>query len=593
MTLSTVVHEDVDTAKAFAPLFSAEIFQRREGLTHTEHCRLTYERMRFLNDRLPSATALLKDVRSLLSVLEYAAVASPSVFLALTIHYCLSANAIKEFGAGRDDLAEYVDEIDTMSSFGTLVVTEVGHGNSHSAIRTEARYDPVTREFVLHTPEPGARKFMSNNGLAGIAKIGIVYARLIVGDADHGTFGFVVRLRDRAGTPAGIRIDALPETSIVPLDYALIGFDRVRLPKHSLLHDSAMLEEDGTFHDPLGSTAARLRRSLTIRENAWAASAAALAAVSRAGIAIAIRHSYSRLTRSRYSAERPVIEFRTQQRTLFGALAATYATTCLVNRTKRAWINTMSGAPGTGDLWSLGRTLGLAKAAACWTAHHVTAESGLRSGAHGMFTANRLVDYQGLAHILNPAAGDSHLIALEAGRSLAAGEQYLPPSTVKPNGRELTDPRLWSDLAATRERMLHDQLTGELDLAHRRGQAPFAAWNNRLPLCRELADAHTHRLELTCFIEAVGAITDRRVRAALDPLITLYAVESIDRQLGWYLSKDLITTDQSCAIPTLLNTLCERLVPQALALVDAFELPPELLHAPINEVGYVTAYSLQ
>lgn len=574
MTVSTVVHDsDEGARKAITDLFRDEIFQPREGLTHDERCRLTYDRMRFLGDRLPAATALLKDPRTLLTLLETAAVASPSVFLALTIHCCLSVNAIQEFGGGRDDLAEYLDEVDTMTSIGTLVVTELGHGNSHSAIRTEARYDRETQEFVLGTPDPGARKFMSNNGLAGVAKIGVVYARLIVGEVDHGVFGFVVRLRDKRGTPPGIRIRPLPETPFLELDYSVVEFDGARVPKNSLLHDSATLTADGVFTDPLGGPAARLQRSLTVREHAWVASAAALAAVSRAAVAIAIRYACHRITRSRVSAERPVLEFRVQQRALFGALSAAYATTCLVNRTERAWIATMSGETAPDGLFSLGRTRGLAKAAACRTAGRVTTECGLRSGAHGMFSANRIVEYQGLAHMLNPAAGDSHLILLEAGRALAAGEQYRPPVAVEPSGRELTDPRLWAELAVTRERLLHDQLTGELDLADRRGQSPFERWDNRLPLGLELAGAHVHRLELTCFTEAVENVTDPRARAALTPLISLYALEKIQDDLGWYLAAKLLTPDQAQALPGLLNRFCEELAPHALDLVDAFELP--------------------
>jgi acyl-CoA oxidase len=593
--LSALVHEDQDkdSRSAMAWLFSSEIFLPQEGLTHIERCRSTYARMRFANDHLPPATALLKDPRVLLAVLETAAVADPSVFLAMTIHYCLGVTAILEFGAGRDDLAPYRDELDAMSSFATLVVTELGHGNSHSALRTEARYEPETTEFVLHTPDPGARKFMSNNALTGVAKIGVVYARLLIGDADHGIFPFITRLQETGATPPGVRISPLPETPMVPLDYAVIEFDHVRLPKHALLHDNAKLDDDGTFTEPLGRPDARLRRSLTVRENAWVASAAALAAVSRAGVTIAVRHAHHRLTRARYSAEKPVLRFRTQQQALFGALAATYATTCLVNRAKRAWIDIKTGgAPHTAE-WApgpLGRSLGLVKAAACSTAERVNRDCGLRSGAHGMFSANRLVDYHGLAHILNPAAGDSHLIVLDAGRALAEGEHYQPPSPVTPTGRKLDDPALWLDLVATRERRLHDELTAGLRRAQRRGQDPFEAWNNRLPLALDLAGTHIHRLELTCFIEAVEAVTDRGARTALDPLVTLYALETARADLAWYLTNGLVTTEQAHALPTLLNLACEKLLPHAHILVDAFDLTEELLHAPINGVDYPDGY---
>ncbi|MEC3974512.1 acyl-CoA dehydrogenase [Amycolatopsis sp. H20-H5] len=596
--LRALLHDDDSTLRqTTAAVFTDEIFRPVEGLTHQGGCRLTYNRMRFVNEHVPPATTLLKDPRSLLVVLETAAVASPPVFLALTIHYCLSVNAIAEFGAGRDDLTPYQEDLDTMSSIGTLVVTELGHGNSHSAIRTEAHYQADTREFILHTPDPGAQKFMSNNGLSEIAKIGVVYARLLVGETDHGVFPFVVRLRDNTGPLPGVLVHALPETPVLPLDYAIIAFDHLRLPKHALLRDSATLDDDGTLRDPLGGPASRLQRSLTVRENAWTASAAALAAVSRAAITIALRHAYHRVSRARYSADRVVVGFRTQQRALFGALATTYATTCLVNRAKRAWIDAQTGAgPASPGPWSpgaLGRTLGLAKATACQAAERVTRESGLRSGAHGMFSANRLIDYHGLAHALNPAAGDSHLILLEAGRALVSGEHYQPPESALPtrtSARVLGDRALWLELAETRERRLFEQLAGELTLARRRGQEPFETWNNRLPLALEFANAHSHRLILESFGEAVDTVTDRRARSGLEHLITLYAVEDLDDHLGWYLTERLVTEAHIIARDNLVNTVCERLLPDALDLVEAFDLPDDLLRAPINEPDYTRHY---
>lgn len=586
--ISALVHTDPGRAET-AAVFAHELFRHREGLTHRQQCELTYQRMRLLNERLPAASALLEKPRTLLTALETAAVVSPSLFLAMTIHYCLSANAVAEFGRGRADLAPYVAELDSMASIGTLVVTEIGHGNSHLAIRTQARLDRETGEFVLHTPDPDARKFMSNNGLPGVPKIGVVYARLLDGDTDHGIFPFVLRLRGPDGTPPGIRIDALPETTDLPLDYAVVEFTHARIPRHSLLHDSAELDADGVLTDPLGPQL-RLKRSLTVRENAWLASAAALASVARAAAGLALRHAGVRISRSRFSAERPVLGFRPQQQALFGALAETYALTCLVNRAKQAWIE-----PGADDpLWTpaaaLGRTLGLAKAAATATAGRVTTTCAVRSGAHGMFAVNRLAGYRGLAHMLNPAAGDGRLIELDAGRALAEGEHYTPPSAVRPAGFDPADPAAVRALAAWRERRLHEQLTGELALARRRGQDLFHQWDNRLPLACRLAEAHIRRLELDCFAAAVEAVPDRRARAALEPLLAWHALARVEADLAWYVAEGVVTAEQATALPSRFHRLCEELLSVLPELAGALELPGAVLDSPLAGTGYGEAY---
>ncbi|WP_214370578.1 acyl-CoA dehydrogenase [Pseudonocardia sp. H11422] len=579
-TLSELVRGDCDEAilSSIREQFRHEIFHGREGLSYEELCALTYERMRWLNKRLPSGAALLKDPTRLLAVLECSAVASPSLFLALTIHYCLSLSAVMEFGRGRDDLET---ELGSMSSIGTLLVTELGNGNSHAAIRTEAVHDPVGGGFVLRTPDPGAQKFMSNNGLPGVPKLGVVYARLFVGGQNCGVFPFAVPLRGDRGLMPGIRIGALPNAPLLPLDYAVVSFDDVRLQAHSLLSDDARLYEDGTFHDPLGSPEARLSRSLEIRQNAWIAAAAACAAAARASSAIALHHAHQRISRSRLSAERPVIGFRPQQRALFGALAASYAVTCLVNEAKRAWVGGRSGgvwAPGA----ALSRTLGLTKAFAGWVSERVAGECMARSGAHGVFSVNRLVEYRGLGIMMNPAAGDSFLITLEAGRTLAEGHGYTPPVVELPEPLDLSTPATWRALAQARERGLHSQLLNRLAVARRRGQSAFEMWDNRQELGRELADAHVRRLALDSLLSAVDRVDDPVARAALDPLCMLYALDEIAAHADWYVGEGLLPSQQIQRLSTLRDTACERILPHSRKLVDAFVITDNLLQVPMT-----------
>jgi len=581
-------------------LFKQDIFAVRQGLDHEQSCRLSYERLRFLGERLPAGSELLRDPERLLTVLEWSAVASPSLFLAATIHWCLSSGAIHEFGRGRPDLAVHVAELDRMSSFGALLVTELGSGNSHIGIGTRADYDHASQTFSLHTPDDAAQKFMPNAGLSGVGKIGVVYARLYVDGADRSVFPFVVVLRDEHGVRPGIRITALPETLGMPLDYATVSFDRLPVPLSSLLHDSAELLPSGHFRDPLGTPGDRLMRSLEVRQWSWVAAAAAAAAVTRASVSIAIRHGHHRFTQSRFAAPRPVLEYRGQQRRLFSALAHGYAMTCLVNRAKCVHASAVTGRPLPAGLagepiWTpgpgLSRTLGVVKAVASQTAARVAAECAQRSGALGMFTVNRFAEYQGLGHLLGPAAGDSYLIAGDAGRTMAAGVSYSPPGPVATGqrGADLSSPRTWLTLLRQRERALYQLLADQLDRADRRGQRPFEAWNNRAELAGELVDAHGTRLAMESLLTAVDAVTDSRARAAVDPLCATYALEAVAAHADWYLCEEMLTPHQVRRIPWLLTAASERIQPHARALADAFEIPDELIQAPILDQDYASA----
>jgi len=574
--LRALVHATTDqsTSDLLAELSAESLFDHHDGLGNEEQCRLTYRRLHRLGEQLGPVSKLLADAPRLFTALEWCAVTSPSLFLATTLHTCLGLGTIDEFGAGRDDIADWIGELDSLKSFGSLLVTEAGRGNSHIGIRTEAVHDPLTGEFVLDTPDDAAAKFMPNVGLDGVRKLGVVYARLIASGADRGVFGFVLPIRDENGLRPGIRITPLPEAPLLPLDYAAITFDRVRLPARSLLHDSARLESDGRFHDPLGGPEERLLRSLDVRHRAWVACGSALAAVVRTTAALAVRFAADRHTLSRSAPEQPVLAYRSQQLPLVGALSEAYALTSLVNRVKQTW----NGAGNDPDpSWSAGftRTVGLVKAQCGTAAERIASECAQRCGAHGMFGVNRFAGYLGLGHVLGPAAGDSRLITLEAAKAMAAGTAYRPPSPriTQPNRRDIAQPQIALDLIALRERGLQETLADGLRTAVRRGQPPFEAWNNRSWLASELVEAHVTRLALETLLADADRMRDGRAKETVARLASFFALRHIESNSGWYLAEEVLTAQQVRMIPVALNLLCERIHPDMVALADALLLP--------------------
>src|SRR5690606_31538024 len=95
-----------------------------------------------------------------------------------------------------------------------------------------------------------------------LRKTGVVFARLMVNDSDHGVFTFVTPLRTERGSPIGVHIRSTVETSGLPLDYATVSFDDVRLPFDAWMSDGARIDAAGVVHDPNGPPDARVRRAL-------------------------------------------------------------------------------------------------------------------------------------------------------------------------------------------------------------------------------------------------------------------------------------------------------------------------------------------
>lgn len=576
---------DDDFRDVLAKLFRHEVFQPRAGMDYRQRCELTYERLRVVGEHLPPGSALLQDLPKLFAALEWAAVADPPLFLALTLHVCLSLGAIVEFGGDRAE--RHVRELDDMTSFGALLVTEAGRGNSHLGIRTVAEHDPATGGFVLRTPDEAARKFMPNVGLVHVPKTGVVYARLLARGRDHGVFPFVTPIRTADGTPDGVRVVPLPEAPLLPLDYALIEFHDLPLPPTALLSDDARLDADGALEDPLGDPERRLRRSLDIRHNAWVAAAAASAAVARAGVVTALRHTRSRVTVSPFTAERNVLDHRAQQRPLFDALADCYALTRVVDRVKTARIRSRAGEPigEAGSAWASGpalnRTYGLVKAYASDAAGRIVTECGLRCGAHGMFTPGRWVEYQGLAHMLGPAAGDGYLIVLEAARAMASGDHYAPPPPEDLAEEDPFTPASWLRLARTRERVLHERLAERMRVARRRGQKGFEAWNNRASSGVGFVEAHVARLVLEAIAGAPAEAQAGPATRLADALHALHALRGLTGHAGFYLREGLLTAGQVDRLTERDNELCDRVLADLDAVPHLFDAPEELLHHPL------------
>jgi acyl-CoA oxidase len=561
-------------------MFTDELFAPRHGLGPQERAALTYHRMRLTNELLPAAE-LREDPAKLVCLLSTAAVVDPALCHGLLLHHCLCTAAIVEYGHARPEHADHHAALDSMSSIGAFLITERGRSNSHIATRTEAVFDPSSRDFVLHTPDAVAAKFPTNTGLPGVSRIGVVYARVNVDGADRGVFPFSVALTDGTNALPGVVITPVPGTPLLALDTAIVTFDHARVPFSSWLRDDANIDADGIFHDPLPGRDERLMRSLTLARSMWTVIAASVTQAAQAGLATAIRHSHHRTSQGRLALDAPLIRYRTQQRALFTSLAEIYGVTLLTNRLldtgAESVAATDSGALSSSPWIGVDRARALLKAVATRAARRAMIECRERSGALGTLAANRFVEYEGLACVYTPAGGDNLLILLDAGQATAAAP-VDDTRSVEPVG-DLLDPQAWLSLAHGRETSLHADLSARLARAKQATSDPFGQWNDLLPLARELGEASAWFLVVDTY---VAAVLGEPQRAELAALCGLYVLDEVSRHTGLYLAEGMLNADQVRSLPDLLNDLCRRILPVAEELVDAFEIPTGLVAAEIG-----------
>lgn len=143
-------------------------------------------------------------------------------------------------------------------------MTELGHGSDVTNMETTAHYDQMTKEFILNSPTETSRKFWIGN-LAVTATKAIVFAQLIVNGVRHGLHGFLVEIRNPETFEShnGITIgDCGDKLGLQGIDNGWIMFDKVRVPKESLLNKYADITPDGIYTSAIKSKSKRMAAQL-------------------------------------------------------------------------------------------------------------------------------------------------------------------------------------------------------------------------------------------------------------------------------------------------------------------------------------------
>lgn len=546
-------------------------------------------RLRRLAESLPPGRELLNAPEQLGALLGWAAAAQPALAMVLVNHYLLALSSMDQLGPEHDLLKSQFEALESGRAKGVYMITEVGQANSHLATRTTAEFDPDTREFILNSPDPAAAKFTSGTPDGG-PLIGVPLARLIVGGADCGVFSFVAELTDEDGLRPGVEMSAPIELSALPLDYAQFRFHNVRLPYGHWLRDSATLGTDGVFHDPLGSADLRLQRTLCVGQVLWAVLPSALAAMSRQSAVLALRYAARRRTQGRLAPGTPLIEYRTQQHGVLGALAESFALTCAASRSLTLLTESRAAhhSPATDGAmtfapWSaVSRPLSAYKAHTVRAAARIAADCQRHCGFSGHLDANWLAAYHGFPHAFDAAGGDSQLILFDLGRALAEEA----PTDGTPDG-ERPDPRSpgwWPSVLRSHQQRLTDRLRQLRDERGRLGLDEFAVWNPLLADAGELGETYAARLVAEdvnrTVAEAAGA------RAALEALAGLYGVTTARRLAGSLLAAGTLQPEDVQQLRTTADQLCDELRPHLPLLERAFGYPQAVVPAPLGEPDF-------
>mmetsp|Transcript_45041 Transcript_45041/g.81270 ORF Transcript_45041/g.81270 Transcript_45041/m.81270 type:complete len:477 (+) Transcript_45041:48-1478(+) len=166
-----------------------------------------------------------------------------------TVQYNLFAGTV--LAVGNPSQIEVLTKMQQEGLLGCFGLTEKFAGvSSGMIVETVAEFDGATREFIITTPNDGAKKNWISQGFC--ADKSVVIADLHVDGKSRGPHAFLIDFRvSRNGSKElvqGVRLADMGRKTVVnDLDNAWIAFDGVRVPESALLDRYSGIDANGRF----------------------------------------------------------------------------------------------------------------------------------------------------------------------------------------------------------------------------------------------------------------------------------------------------------------------------------------------------------
>ncbi|XP_050343192.1 probable peroxisomal acyl-coenzyme A oxidase 1 [Nymphalis io] len=517
----------------------------------------------------------------------------------LTLHYVMFIPTVMGQGTVEQQ-AYWIGRAFNLDIIGTYAQTELGHGTFIRGLETTATYDPSTKEFVLHSPTLTSYKWWPG-GLAHTANYCIVMAQLYTKGKCHGIHPFIVQLRDEENHMPlpGIKVGEIgAKLGMNGTNNGFLGFDQVRIPRDYMLMKNSKVLEDGTY---VNSPSSKLTYGTMMFVRVMLVND--MCNYMAKAVTIATRYSAVR----RQSQPKPnepepqILDYLTQQHKLLIGIASVYAF-----RTSADWLwlmyNNVTAELEAGDMERLPELHALScclKAASTADAAACVERCRLACGGHGYMLSSNLPVTYGLVTAACTYEGENTVMLLQTARFLVkAWQQAISGNTLTPtvsylgvlrNGRRSPP---WDNtiegIIAGFQRVAAGkigQCVAQIEKRQKSGMSYEDAWNMTSVQLTSASEAHCRAILLATYFdetEARAGGVSPALRRVLRQLVDLYVVYWALQTLGDLLRFTSISERDIEQLQNWYEDLLVQLRPNAVGLVDAFDIRDEILNSTLG-----------
>ncbi|KAL9113886.1 MAG: hypothetical protein Q9227_002020 [Pyrenula ochraceoflavens] len=496
---------------------------------------------------------------------------------------------------------------ESWSIIGAYAQTEMGHGSNVRGLELEARWDHITKEFVLHSPTITASKFW-NGALGRTANHAIVVAQLMLpeeeGIRSYGPHQFIVQIRDmKTCQPLeGVIIgDIGPKYGYASMDNGYMLFNNFHVPHSAMLARYARVDPTtGKYTKP--ANPAVVYGSLTyVRAQIIMHARLILArAVTIATRYTTIRRQFQDRDAQGGSPEVTVLDYPTVQIRVLPLLATTFALHYTGLAMQELYTSTRSSIENQGDFTGLAEmhaaSSGLKSICTMLAADGI--ETSRRAmGGHGFHGASGMIPLNS-DYLSKPTVeGDNWMITQQTASYLLKQMTDAVKSSPE-NANAPLQQQYRRYLRNMRQQVVFDVLRDDAELveAFRHRASAMAhnvfqkrtlekrSWTSLMIELHKLSRAHSQALLVSNFYNGL------ETTASLDPssppvlrlLFRLFALYTIEVDAADFLMIGAITNDQLSTLSMRIQEVMNQIRPHAVRLVDAWAVPDFLLDSALG-----------